>query len=58
MCCVLEADRAEQILVAKGAYHGAAPWCARPWRHAADHASLGTHFNDRPARGEPPRSKR
>jgi len=51
MCCTIARAQTgrSKILVAKGAYHGAAPWCTpRPAGvTAADHANLGYYtFND------------
>ena len=51
MCCTIARAQTgrSKILVAKGAYHGAAPWCTpRPaGTTAADHANLGHYtFND------------
>ena len=51
MCCTIARAQTgrSKILVARGAYHGAAPWCTpRPAGvTAADHANLGYYtFND------------
>jgi len=51
MCCTIARAQTgrSKILVAKGAYHGAAPWCtpAPAGVTAADHANLGYYtFND------------
>ena len=50
MCCTIARAQTgrSKILVATGAYHGAAPWCTpRPAGVTADHANLGYYtFND------------
>jgi len=58
MCCTIARAQTgrSKVLVARGAYHGAAPWCTpRPAGvTAADHANLGYYtFNDL-ASGKPP----